>query len=391
MSSPASPYYDLNFLTFGLLSVVGSVYAILSYVWAYTVGPRPQVASVIVKASNNNSNKKKKLALVTGSNTGIGYETARSLVVDHNIDVILVCRNRAKAEQAAQKINQQQTTTGNTAKASFLHPCDFCSFESVRDFAKEMETECRGGRNIDILINNAGVSNSQGRRTDDDLELIFQSNFLGHFLLTCLLLERDLLVKNDARIINLSSVFHHFAGRHAALDDPKFWKDLARNDTRVNYGWVPTPLRAMTVDFYAAYPTSKLASILFSVELNRRYGSSKNIRSYAVDPGAVHSEIYRDTPRIFHLVYKACFLRCDQGCQPSVAAAVGDLQDDALFMHPYWMPLPSSQVPHPVVEFTAPFVGYRVQKPRLPDDGGLAAAKALWTASEELTKCTFPK
>ena len=383
-----SPYYDLNFLTFGLLSVVGSVYTLVSYVWAYTVGPRPQVASVIVTAAS--SSKTKRLALVTGSNTGIGYETARSLVVDHNVDVIMVCRSRAKAEQAAERINQQASTTTTTAKASFLHPCDFCNFASVREFAQKMRQDL-GDRKIDILINNAGVSNSQGRRTEDDLELIFQTNFLGHFLLTRLLLETNSLVKAGARIVNLSSVFHHFAGSNAQLDDPHFWKELARNDTRVNYGWIPTPLRAMTIDFYYAYPTSKLASILFSIELNRRYGKSHNIQSYAVDPGAVHSEIYRDTPAVFQLVYKLCFLRCDQGCQPSVAAAVGDLPDDTLFMHPYWMPIPSSQVPHPVVEFTAPFVGYRKQKPRLPDDGGVAAAKALWTASEELSKCAFPK
>lgn len=390
LSSTSPPYYDLNFNTFGLFSTLGTIYTVLSYVYAYLIGPKPQIRQ---PKTTTSSAGKKKVAIVTGSNTGIGYETARALVVDYGVDVIMACRSRDKAEAACAKINNEGKSK---AKATFLHPLDLLSFASVEEFATKVHEAYPDG--IDVLVNNAGVSNSGCRRSEDGLETIFQTNFLGHFLLTNLVLDL-LLKKPDPRIVNLSSVFHHFGGGHntsiealaGKLDSVEYWKGLAQNDTSQNYAWVPAKVRAMTVDFYAAYPASKLAAILFAMELNRRL-AGKKVRCFAVDPGAVNSDIYRDTPKVFHLCYWAFFLACRQGCQPSLAAAVDD-ELTSVYLQPYWMPPqaePHKTTPNPVLEFTAPFVGYAEMKPRLPPkDQGAAAAKALWEAAEELTQQKF--
>jgi NAD(P)-dependent dehydrogenase (short-subunit alcohol dehydrogenase family) len=179
--------------------------------------------------------------------------------------VILATRSRDKGEQAAARIRSKG---GN---AMFVHPLDLSSFESVREFARVIRERYP---TIHCLVNNAGI-NTPGLISEDHLDLLFQSNFLGHYLLTAELW--DVLDKNNrARIINVSSVMHHFCGNFD-IENIDFWKRVASPiDSNKQHG----------VTKHYTYSLSKLAAILFSMELNQRYGDQ--VRSIAVNPGAVY-------------------------------------------------------------------------------------------------------
>lgn len=314
--------------------------------------PNPQLGAVLPLPPPPLSlpSSGRRVAIVTGSNTGIGYETARTLVVQYGYTVILACQSRDKALAAAerinaqvtmanpkQKLNQQFSPTAPTAAAVFLHPLDLSNTASIRAFCAAVADQYS---TIHVLINNAG-RNTNGviipNETDVDsrpqqaetstskaggpirshYDLLFHSNFLGHFLLTRILVDTILLRQTDeARIVNLSSVMHHFCAAevepavaatklHSTTSSPteteypeiakqtkctppppppdcsflgevEFWKDVA------TAGRAPTD----------TYALSKLAAILFTLELNRRYSSSASnsgpvIRSLAVNPGSV--------------------------------------------------------------------------------------------------------
>jgi NAD(P)-dependent dehydrogenase (short-subunit alcohol dehydrogenase family) len=321
-SSSPSPYYSL--VHFSLMIPIAIVHTLVSHAVLWLTGAKltsstqPQrlldhgypwqtasTGSLGDDTKNNNG-----VAIVTGSNTGIGFHTARSLVLEHGMIVILACRSRDKATAAVAKINselqqQQQGGSSKTAAAAaattktggamaiFVYPLDLSSFDSVREFARVVRQQYK---EIHVLVNNAGrgslgvagqsslekvvrVANGEQQRQEVvELDLLFQSNFLGHFLLTRLLLKDNMLAKN-ARIVNLSSVMHHFCGGVPGgldLESPSGWKSVAMAHQR--------PLDT--------YSFSKLAAILFTIELNRRHyhnagNTSTMIRSIAVNPGAV--------------------------------------------------------------------------------------------------------
>jgi NAD(P)-dependent dehydrogenase (short-subunit alcohol dehydrogenase family) len=257
-----------------------------------------QIQQIQMPAVDVTPSRRHRVAIVTGCNTGIGFETARALVLEHNVHVIMACRSRDKAVTAIEKIRDEQAkaatataknaTNSDIAKAIFVHPLDLSSFDSVKAFCAAVRKEYPAG--VDILVNNAGrntngesmsLSSAAHGGSDTDqqqqqqipLDLLFQSNFLGHFLLTSELLSADMLVPN-ARIVNLSSVMHHFCGTPTGSatngwESVDYWKQTATADC------APTE----------TYSPSKLAAQLFTLELNRRYG--KRLRSIAVNPGAV--------------------------------------------------------------------------------------------------------
>lgn len=306
-----------------------------------------------------------KVAIVTGSNTGIGFETASSLV-ERGYQVIVACRSRDKGMEAVDRIHSSMKNKG-TGQAVFLHPLDLSSFESVRSFSNAVQE--RYG-NIDILVNNAG-RNTSGK-SEQNLDLCFQTNFLGHFLLTKLLLSN--LLKAKGRVVNLSSVTHHFCGTNKnSPHDESWWTQQA------------------TYDEKSAYKPSKLAAILFSMELNRRYGS-KGLRSMAVNPGSVLSDIWRDYPRWLVFLFSLLYINPKKGSTTSVAAAVGEFPKEALYLQPYWL-FNKNKVPFPAMEMLGPYVGYEITKPRLPNDGteGSATAQVMWKVSEKLVGCEYDK
>lgn len=374
----------MNMVNSILISVLSSVYTILAAAYCFLFGA-PKLNEIV--PAKTSVKDRRRVAVITGSNTGVGYATATRLVVEHGVDVILACRSRDKAVRAANAINAAAESAKVDARAMFLHPCDLSSLESVRGFSKAVHEK---HSTIDILVNNAGVNNTQEGRTIDNLELIFQSNMLGHFLLTKLLF--DLFPSSgEGRIVTLSSVAHHFVNCSASLDE-NYWKELAKLDTSTTSS-LPPYLRNVVQDCMESYPPSKLATLLFAMEINKKFGpetTGKRVRAIAVNPGAVASDIWRSFPDFTRVFLRLLFLNTDQGCTTSIAAALGELPADAFYLQPYWLPESNSDsAPFPVLEMMGPYVGYRVTQPRLPLDEGIFASRRLWKASEHLTGCQF--
>jgi len=203
-----------------------------------------------------------KVVVVTGANTGIGKETARSLAL-RGARVILACRNMAKAEKAAADILEQ---TGGLANLE-CHQLDLASFKSVRQFALNLaQRESR----VDILVNNAGIIFAPREITEDGQELTMQSCHFGHFLLTNLLLDL-LKAAGNARVVTVSSLGHKMAKHGISWDDLK-WEN----------SW----------SSFSVYGEAKLANILFSRELSSRLHGS-GITTYSLHPGAIDTDLSR--------------------------------------------------------------------------------------------------
>ncbi|WP_330232140.1 oxidoreductase [Nocardia sp. NBC_00508] len=203
-----------------------------------------------------------RIAVVTGANTGLGFETARALA-EHGATVVLACRNPDKAADAAHRITQHVPSASiETAKL------DLASLTSVRAAAETIR-----GRydRIDLLINNAGVTGRSGT-TEDGFEIQFGINHLGHFALTGLLLDR-ITASPAARIVTVSSIGHRFG--------------------RIDPG---DPAAAIG----NAYGKSKLANLLFTYELDRRLANTR-ATAVAAHPGGASTEVFRYSPAAFRL------------------------------------------------------------------------------------------
>lgn len=137
-----------------------------------------------------------KTAIITGSNVGIGKETALDLA-RRGARVILACRDLNKAMSTAEFI-RNKTGNGNV----FVELLDLASLESIRQFSKKINKQ---EERIDILVNNAGIMACPKWKTKDGFEMQFGTNHLGHFLLTNLLLEK-IKQSGAARIVNVSSL-----------------------------------------------------------------------------------------------------------------------------------------------------------------------------------------
>lgn len=184
-----------------------------------------------------------KTAIVTGANTGIGKETALDFA-KRGAKVILACRDEAKANQAAKDIIAE---TGSDKV--LVRVVDLSSFESVRAFAKHVnETEER----LDILVNNAGLVGSYHSASKDGYEMIFQVNYLSHFLLTLLLMEK-LRKSAPSRIVSVSS-----KGSEFKIDLQLSVDDFKVSDQKLKF------------DGVHRYCESKLSQVVFTKELSRR-------------------------------------------------------------------------------------------------------------------------
>jgi len=242
-----------------------------------------------------------KIAVVTGSNTGIGMETARALAV-RGARVVLACRDLGKGEVARQQIMQE---TGGNIQVMYL---DLANFASVRQFAGELAAKFS---KLDILVNNAGVGLQPKKITVDGLEQVMQVNHLSHFLLTNLLVDL-LKAAGKARVINVSSVCHSW---NWLLKQGIQWDDLK---------WERTPFSS-----WGAYAQSKLANILFTRELAERQANT-GITVYAVHPGSVNTQLssclWEKIPSFLRGYLKALmntFLQtAEGGAQTSVYCAV---------------------------------------------------------------------
>lgn len=167
--------------------------------------------------------------------------------------MIIACRDIKKAEQAKQDIINQVKHAKIIVKK-----LDLMSFESVKKFAQEINNQYDS---IDILVNNAGVMMCPKDKTIDGHEIQFQTNYLSHFLLTHLLIDKLKKSKYQPKIINVSSIAY-FGGR-INFDDLNYDKNYDKNK---------------------AYYQSKLAQILYTKELAKRLRNS-NIKVYVLHPG----------------------------------------------------------------------------------------------------------
>ncbi|XP_015601890.1 WW domain-containing oxidoreductase [Cephus cinctus] len=206
-----------------------------------------------------------KLALITGANTGIGFETARSLAL-HGCNVILACRDVQKAQEAVKKIQQEK----ENALCEVLH-LNLASLRSVRDAAEKFKQR---HRTLHILILNAGLFAVPYMLTEDGYETIFQVNHLSHFYLT-LLLEHALRTCASPRVVIVSSESHRFSSIQSAEDIH------------------PLTLSPPAYKYWSmgAYNDSKLCNMLFAQELARRWPS---VSVFSCHPGnMVSSDLSR--------------------------------------------------------------------------------------------------
>jgi NAD(P)-dependent dehydrogenase (short-subunit alcohol dehydrogenase family) len=200
---------------------------------------------------------KGKVVVVTGSNVGIGLETAVG-VAEQGATTVLACRNQDKAAAAAKEVTRR--TWNDDVHVVAL---DLSDLSSVAAAATDIVTRWPS---LDVLVNNAGGTWSGRQATAQGFEYTFGVNHLGHFYLTNLLRPR-LEASTGARIINLTSVGHHFASKGMRFDD-----------LQSEHGY----------DAMEAYCRSKLANVLFTRELAKRLGD-RSVTANAAHPGPVRS------------------------------------------------------------------------------------------------------
>ena len=290
-----------------------------------------------------------RLAVVTGSNTGLGFDTARVLAA-RGAQVVLACRDTAKADTAAARI--RALTPG--AKVS-VQRLDLGSLASVRDAAAELAA---AHPRIDLLINNAGVMYPPKSKTADGFELQFGTNHLGHFALTGLLLG-NLLDVDGSRVVVVASIAHKIRAR-IDFDDLQ-WE-------RRRY------------DRVAAYGQSKLANLMFAFDLQRRLAAAKaKTIAVAAHPGVAATELSRHVPGYtlpgVSWVFGKVLNTSEMGALPTLMAAT----DPAVTGGQYWGPDGFKELR-----------GYPVLATPSRQSRDEAIQQRLWQVSEELTGVTYP-
>jgi len=227
-------------------------------------------------------------AVVTGANSGIGWETARALAAK-GARVIVACRSEEKGRDAEQRIRKAVSH----ADLRF-EPLDLGSLASVRAFAEKVgAAESR----IDLLVNNAGVMMPPYGKTADGFELQIGTNHLGHFALTGLLLPR-ILAAPTARVVSVSSLAH-------------FWGRIDFADLQSGRSYNPT----------RSYGQSKLANLLFVRELQRRFEAKRaEALAAAAHPGSTRTELQRHSG-LMNAIVAVFSQQPPDGALPSLYAA----------------------------------------------------------------------
>ncbi|MEU1212731.1 SDR family NAD(P)-dependent oxidoreductase [Streptomyces sp. NPDC005791] len=283
-----------------------------------------------------------RVAIVTGANTGLGFETARVLA-ERGASVVLAVRDTEKGKRAAARMPGDVT----------VQELDLTSLESIRAAASDL----RGvHQRVDLLVNNAGVMYTPKGTTRDGFETQFGTNHLGHFALTGLLLDR-LLPVAGSRVVTVSSTGHRIrAAIH--FDDLQGERSYSR---------------------VAAYGRSKLANLMFTYELQRRLAAHGTTSAVAAHPGVSNTELVRNAPaavrRPVDLLAPLITQRAAMGALPTLRAAT----DPAVLGGQYYGPGGRGQVR-----------GYPRLVTSSPESYDEAVQQRLWSASEELTGVKFP-
>jgi len=291
--------------------------------------------------SENISDQTGKVVIVTGSSSGLGYETAKVLA-NKNATVVIAVRDEVKGNAAIEKIKVE-----NPNADIQLMLVDLASLASVHTFAKNVKKKFN---KLDLLINNAGVMNPPYSKTKDGFELQFGTNHLGHFALTGRLID---LIKNTAnsRIVNVSSTVHKIGNLN--------FEDL---------NWETRKYKKMR-----SYADSKLANLYFTKELQKRLNKeSSDVIVASAHPGAASTGLSRHS-LLFRMM--SLFLQDSKmGALPTLYAAVApDVQGNDFYG------------PGGLFENS----GY----PKKVESGGQAKkdeiAEKLWDVSEKMTGVFF--
>ncbi|MXQ12396.1 oxidoreductase [Microvirga makkahensis] len=291
-----------------------------------------------------------RLAVVTGSTSGLGFEAALALA-GAGARVVLAARDETKAQQAMASIRQVHAS----ARLEFRQ-LDTASLTSVREFAARWHN---GGHPIDILLLNAGISAvPQREESDDGFERQLATNYLGHFALTGLLLPN---VRRDAssRIVPVASIAHRRARLH--LDDLQLGRSYKPMD---------------------AYGQSKLAMLMFGLELDRRLNAAGSpVRSIPAHPGVASTDITRRGDRagpiqrfLGQAVFGVIGQSAAQGALPLLFAATSLEAKGGSYYGP---------------DGFREMRGYPTDAEIAPHALDRQAAERLWSASEELTNVTY--
>ncbi|MGW5741827.1 SDR family NAD(P)-dependent oxidoreductase [Amycolatopsis sp. NPDC003861] len=285
-----------------------------------------------------------RVAVITGANTGLGFDTAKVLA-ERGATVVLAVRDVEKGKQAAARLGADADVT--------VQALDLASQESIRAAAADLHATLP---KIDLLINNAGVMYPPRQTTREGFELQFGTNHLGHFALTGLLLDL-LLPVEGSRVVTVASIAHRI--RAGIRFDDLQWQN--------------------SYDRVAAYGQAKLANLMFAYELQRRLAPHGTTTSIAAHPGVARTELMRNSPAVlralFPVVAPLFTQSSERGALPTLRAAT----DPAALGGQYYGP--------------AGLGGYR-GRPEVvtssPQSYDVSIQQRLWTVSEELTGVKFP-
>ena len=290
-----------------------------------------------------------KLAVVTGATGGLGYQTALGLALAE-AEVVLTGRNDAKGREAISKIRKQLPD----AKISF-EALDLANLASVADFAQRFAT---AHSSLDLLINNAGVMALPTRQTTaDGFEMQFGTNYLGHYALTAQLLPL-LRSSHQPRVVNLSSIAHRTGFIH--------FSDL--QGERLYSPW-------------KAYNQSKLAMLMFALELQRRSDAAGwKLMSNASHPGWARTDLFANGPGFGLISLASQFAAplfsqsAESGALPTLFAATSPQAEGGGYYGP-----------NGLYELKGPPAPARI----MPQAMDKAGAGKLWDVSQHLTGVSF--
>lgn len=289
-----------------------------------------------------------RVAVITGSNTGIGYAAAAVLAAK-GAHVVLAVRNLDKGEKAVRQL-KAAAPDGEVS----LQQLDLASLDSVRSAADALRADYP---QIDLLINNGGVMYTPKQLTKDGFELQFGTNHLGHFALTGLLLDH-LLPVAGSRVVTVSSNAH-------------------RIRAKINFDDLQWERR---YDRVAAYGQSKLANLMFTHELQRRLAAkSEPTIAVTAHPGLSNTELTRNLPGLIRppaeFVWRLMAQSPAMGALPTLRAATDPTAQGGQYYGP-----------------SGP--GQARGRPKLVESSAQShdqnTQRRLWTVSEELTDVTYP-
>ncbi len=283
-----------------------------------------------------------RIAVITGANIGLGYDTALALA-GKGCAVVMACRNMDKARIARERILARYPYADIEC-----HNLDLGSLKSVRSFGVVFS---KSHKKLDLLINNAGVMMPPYSLSEDGFESQLAANYLGHFALTGLLLP--VLTKTPgSRVVSLSSLAHN-------------WGDIRFDDLNFKNGYSK----------HAAYGQSKLACLMFAYELNNRLRKAGlKTLSVAAHPGVAVTNLAQHFPKFLTVFFPLVGQSAANGALPTLYAALGADINGGDYCGPRSM---------------RQMRGAPVKVGSNPASKDQAAAKRLWKLSEDLTGVRF--